>query len=85
MTEGTSGKSRAQISGSIRAALYDLGQRIVLPLSLRYHIWKKVFNKMVTKCSSTSNLFKYKERNKGAGGEAGAGDSGLSIPRKWQE
>ena len=40
------------VSGSIGAVLCDLEQRITFPLSLRYYAWKRVFNKMVTKCLS---------------------------------
>lgn len=39
-------------SGSTAAVLCDLEQRITFPLSLRYNAWKRVFNKMVTKCLS---------------------------------
>lgn len=44
--------SPEHVSGSIGAVLCDLEQRITFPLSLRYHAWKRVFNKMVTKCLS---------------------------------
>lgn len=63
MTERTHVKSRAQISGSAGAGLCDLGQNILPPLSL-IPLWKRVFHKMVTKCSphEASNLLKYKEK-----------------------